>query len=202
MEYIFWTAAGYLSGSVLYAYLLPKLIHHVDVRKLSSDGNPGTANAFRYGSFTAGCLVIFCELLKGCVPVAAALHFVDRRHPLFLLVMASPVIGHAFPVFQGGKGGKAIAVSFGVTIGLYPEVLPLCLMIFFYLLFSLVFVIRPHLLRSIATFLIVGILGCLFLENRVEAAGLILIAFVVIVKHMENFKGEAMEISLFGRKIL
>ena len=51
MTYLFWCTAGYLSGSVLYAYLIPKQFCHVDIRTLSDDGNPGTANAFKYAGF-------------------------------------------------------------------------------------------------------------------------------------------------------
>ena len=60
MTYLFWCAAGYLSGSVLYAYLIPKQFCHVDIRTLSDDGNPGTANAFKYAGF-------FCR--KQCDPL-------------------------------------------------------------------------------------------------------------------------------------
>ena len=32
--------------------------------------------------------------------------------------------GHTFPFFQKEKGGKCIAVSFGVMPGLFPEIHP------------------------------------------------------------------------------
>ena len=37
---------GYLSGSILYSYLLPKALKGIDITAESPDGNPGTANAF------------------------------------------------------------------------------------------------------------------------------------------------------------
>lgn len=49
MEYVVFCLLGYLFGSVTFGYLIPRLIKGVDVRALSSDGNPGTANAFLYG---------------------------------------------------------------------------------------------------------------------------------------------------------
>ena len=53
------------------------------------------------------------------------------------------------------KGGKAIAVSFGCLLGLLPNLSPFFLLAFFYLLFSLLIIIRPHLLRTIITYLCV-----------------------------------------------
>ena len=40
---IFFSIAGYLSGSILYAYWIPKILFQKDICALSPDGNPGTA---------------------------------------------------------------------------------------------------------------------------------------------------------------
>lgn len=64
MKYLFYIILGYLSGSVMYAYLIPRLLKHIDIRELSEDGNPGTANAFLHAGVPIGILVILCELLK------------------------------------------------------------------------------------------------------------------------------------------
>lgn len=39
-EEIMYILAGYLSGSVLYSYLLPKYLKKIDVTEKSEDGNP------------------------------------------------------------------------------------------------------------------------------------------------------------------
>ena len=49
MKYVVFSLLGYLSGSLTFGYLIPRLLKGIDVRTLSSDGNPGTANAFLYG---------------------------------------------------------------------------------------------------------------------------------------------------------
>ena len=59
---IFFSIAGYLSGSILYAYWIPKILFGKDICALSPDGNPGTANAFVYGGFRAGILALLLEL--------------------------------------------------------------------------------------------------------------------------------------------
>ena len=51
MEYTFYAMLGYVLGSIPFGYLIPHWLKGVDVRKLSRDGNPGTANAFLFGGF-------------------------------------------------------------------------------------------------------------------------------------------------------
>ncbi len=201
VEYLFFIAAGYVSGSILFAYRLPKWIKGIDIRELSKDKNPGTANAFVYAGIPIGCMVILCELLKGALPVFVAGQTVDRTNPLFALVMASPAIGHAFSCFHRGKGGKTIAVSFGIAVGLYPDLRFLGALIFSFLFFSLVVVVKPHLIRAILTFMCVGINSCLMLHNRTLSAGILIIALTVIIKHVEGYHGEKAEIFLFRKKI-
>ena len=133
MNELFFILVGYLSGSILYAYLLPKYICHIDIMKDSHDHNPGTFNAFALAGTQVGILVIALELLKGFLPVWLASHILDTRRWMFAFVLCAPVAGHAFPLFYPKRGGKAIAVSFGVLLGLLPRYRPVLLLIFFYL---------------------------------------------------------------------
>lgn len=55
-EFTFFILIGYLSGSVMYGYVLPKVCKHIDIRELSDDGNPGTANAFKYAGVPIGIM--------------------------------------------------------------------------------------------------------------------------------------------------
>ena len=57
-----------------------------------------------------------------------------------------------FLFYKNKKGGKAIAVSFGVLLGLFPELHPAVYLAFFFIFFSVVVIINPHSLRSILTF--------------------------------------------------
>ena len=68
-SYLGFVIGGYLLGSILFAYVLPKLTRHIDIREMSEDGNPGTYNAFRYGGTVCGICVLLLELLKGFFPV-------------------------------------------------------------------------------------------------------------------------------------
>lgn len=86
---------GYLSGSILYSYLLPKALKGIDITAESPDGNPGTANAFTCAGIPIGILVLCMELLKGYLPVHLALREVNPARWSFALILAAPVFGHA-----------------------------------------------------------------------------------------------------------
>lgn len=112
MTYFLFILLGFVLGSTLFAYWIPRLFFKTDITKVPPDHNPGVANAYMQAGFFAGTLSLLCELFKGAVPVFLADRILDRDSMLFALVMAAPVFGHAFPFFQKERGGKAIAVSF------------------------------------------------------------------------------------------
>lgn len=205
MNYAFFILTGYLLGSMMFAWYLPLFIKHVDIREVSDDGNPGTANAFKHAGVFVGILVIICELGKGFVPVFLARRYLNAGRFLFSLVMAAPVAGHAFPVFTRGKeGGKAIAVSFGVLLGLLPEWRPVLVLVFYYLLFSLFIVIKPHLHRSIVTFIFFTA-SCVFLvDGAAVILGCAMISAIVVLKHLKKYQGEKLTVDLlrnaYGRR--
>ena len=119
--YLLFSLFGFFLGSIMFSLILPRHFKGVDVRQLSDDGNPGTANAVKYGGVAIGMLCLAGDLLKAALPVYLARRFCGTQHLLFALVMASPVLGHAFSPFLGGKGGKAIAPAFGALVALLPE---------------------------------------------------------------------------------
>ena len=102
--YLLFSLFGFFLGSIMFSLILPRHFKGVDVRQLSDDGNPGTANAVKYGGVAIGMLCLAGDLLKAALPVYLARRFCGTQHLLFALVMASPVLGHAFSPFLGGKG--------------------------------------------------------------------------------------------------
>lgn len=196
MDYLKFVLIGYLSGSILYAYWVPKLLHHVDVTKESEDKNPGTANAFMYGGIGCGIIVLCLELLKAMLPVYYGARSLDINDIKFAFVFIAPVLGHAFPVFMRGKGGKSIAAAFGVLLGLLPDIKPVLWLAFFYLLFSLILVIKPHFYRSIFTFVMFQIAMLLTIEVNSIRIGCFLVGVIVIHKHLIKYHGEELQIHL------
>ena len=130
---------GYFTGSLLFARYFSNLFCGKDVTVDTPDSNPGTYNAYTYGGFWCGALTLVCDLLKGFLPVFLYIR-VSGVTPLGLvLVMSAPALGHIFPIWHKFDGGKGIAVSFGVLLGLAPNMLPVLTLALTYLLFSLVF---------------------------------------------------------------
>lgn len=164
---LFFALAGYFCGGVLFARLAADLFGKTAILRESQDGNPGAANAFTYGGFWCGALVLCGDLFKGFLPVRLYLKSAAASHaPLLLaLVLAAPVIGHAFPLFYRFQGGKGIAVTFGCLLGLVPNWRPTLTLALTFLFFSLVVCIAPHSHRTAVTYLCAAILMAV---DRVE----------------------------------
>ncbi len=180
---IVYVIAGYLVGSILFASLFTKWIRGIDLTKESKDGNPGTANAFMQGGFVCGVLALVCDLGKGFAPV----YFYMREPAAHLgislvLVMMAPVLGHAYSIYHHFDGGKCIAVSFGVLLGLVPDMAPVLLLAFFYILFSILR-IRPHSRRTFAAFIASSVASFFCLKEKMIVAAMCMMSFVVLHKH-------------------
>lgn len=100
------------------------------------------------------------------------MHHLDFTSWWFTPVISAPVFGHAFSPFWKGKGGKAIAVSFGVLLGLLPWYHVVFALATLYIFLSIGVVINPHRLRSIATYTLFAIY-CVYaywLQGRLETS--------------------------------
>jgi glycerol-3-phosphate acyltransferase PlsY len=108
---------AFLCGSLPFSVWLGKIFLRVDVRQYG-DGNPGAANVFRAGSKVVGLFALILDVSKAAAPVGLSYFNLGiRGFPMFLIAIA-PILGHVFSPFLGFRGGKAIAVSLGVWIGL------------------------------------------------------------------------------------
>ena len=67
LSYLFHIFIGFLSGSILYSYLWPKWICHMDITQLSDDHNPGTFNAMKLAGPRVGILSGL-RCLQGLLP--------------------------------------------------------------------------------------------------------------------------------------
>jgi glycerol-3-phosphate acyltransferase PlsY len=113
---------GYLSGSVPYGYVLPRLLKGVDVRTIGS-GNIGATNAARAAGRVVGVSVFILDVAKAMVPVVVAQHLFAGTPNGDRWVMATAVAafsGHLFPVWLRFQGGKGVATGLGVFAVLAP----------------------------------------------------------------------------------
>ncbi|MCX7682326.1 MAG: glycerol-3-phosphate acyltransferase [Anaerolineae bacterium] len=114
---VLWTVLGFLSGSLPFSVWLGRLVARADIRRYG-DGNPGATNAWRAGGWRAGVPALLMDYLKGAIPVALARFGAGVDGWGVVPVALAPVVGHAFSPFLRLRGGKAIAVTFGVWSGL------------------------------------------------------------------------------------
>lgn len=189
-------ALGILCGSVLFSRYLPKLIRKVDIVELSDDHNPGTANAMQHAGIPVGILCLLGDIFKGVIPVHMALRLGLESGCLFSLILAAPVLGHAYSLFHRGRGGKAIAVSFGVLIGLMPiHMEPIFALCSIYLFFSLVVRIRPHTWRTRITYTLLALSSlCMLHACWIPwqiCGGMLLISCIVV--HKNSLRQQALE---------
>lgn len=148
-------ALSYLSGSVLYANIFGALFGVKERYAESADKNPGVTNAYVYGGFWCGTLTLICELLKGALPVYMALRMEPALSRQILpFILTAPVVGHILPVFSRFHGGKGIAVTFGVLVGLFPYAKPLLVFAAVFIFLSVVVRISPHYYRTIAAYVL------------------------------------------------
>lgn len=116
--------AGFFLGAIPFSVWLGKVLIRKDVRDFG-DGNPGAMNTFRAGNFLVGFLVLMLDISKGVLPIAVAVDQFALPDIAMVFIAIAPVLGHAFSPFLEYKGGKAIAVTLGVWIGLTIWKIPL-----------------------------------------------------------------------------
>jgi glycerol-3-phosphate acyltransferase PlsY len=121
------TLVGYLLGSIPFSVWLGRISTGKDIRNSHPDGNPGAANAWRAGGWKLGAAVLVLDFLKGALPVALCHYQLGFSGWQLLPIALAPIAGHAFSLFLGGRGGKALAVTFGVWTGLTAFAGPLVL---------------------------------------------------------------------------
>lgn len=197
IKYLLFALAGFVSGSIMYSYLIPKLFCGVDIVKEGEDHNPGMTNVMRCVSVKLGILCLVLDVAKGFVPVfLAKLYVPDYKSMLFALIIAAPVLGHAFTPILKFKGGKAIATSYGVLLALIPDSFMVLRMAIITAIFSLIIIVKPDSLRVIISMFIFAVCNFFFHDTLSFVIGSLLVSATVILKHFMNYGNEKVKISL------
>ena len=113
---------AYLVGSLSFAVLISRWLGLADPRSYGS-GNPGATNVLRSGHKAAALFTLAFDVLKGYLPVVAALVLQERLGlgPFAIaLVGLAAFLGHLWPVFFRFQGGKGVATAAGVLLALNP----------------------------------------------------------------------------------
>lgn len=183
--------SSYLLGSVPSAQLFARLAGK-DIFTTGS-GNMGTMNALRNLGPLIGVLTFVFDVLKGAAAMLLAGWLAAQLAPGSqlahdLALAAAPVgagLGHVFSLFAGFRGGKALAVAFGVLLPGYWQVALAGLL----LIGLLVLLTRNVNLASLITVIAAG-LAVLYSElsadsgSLLRAAGLLLLVVLISWRHL------------------
>jgi glycerol-3-phosphate acyltransferase PlsY len=118
MDWFFALLGGYLIGSVPFGLLLAMAAGKGDIREIGS-GNIGATNVLRTGSKGLAAATLLLDGAKGFLAVWLAWRYLPAGAPLAAL---GAVLGHCFPVWLGFRGGKGVATTLGVCLGLASPV--------------------------------------------------------------------------------
>lgn len=198
-------AAAYVIGSVPTAYIFGKVFKGIDIREYGS-GNVGATNVFRVIGQVPGIIVLIIDIIKGliCATYLASgflyLAPVTRPELYRILVGLSAIAGHNWTLFLKFKGGKGVAASAGVVIGLIPKIFWLGFLVWLITFFITGFVS----LASIIAVISVPIFTLAFGEPAEIVVFMCLLCLIIIYKHKSNIRrlarGEEKRISFFKKK--
>lgn len=118
MEQILFSIAAYLFGAIPFGLLVAKS-RGVDIRTQGS-GNIGATNVFRVLGKGWGIFTFVLDALKGFIPAFVFPRMAGLDPEWGVLFGIAAILGHSFPVYLKFKGGKGVATSAGMLLGVAP----------------------------------------------------------------------------------
>ena len=110
---------AYIIGSMSFAVIVSRAFALPDPRSYGSK-NPGATNVMRTGRRVAALLTLFGDGAKGWLAVFIASRFAEAGAVETTMACAAVavVLGHAYPVFFGFRGGKGVSTALGVLLAI------------------------------------------------------------------------------------
>ncbi len=198
---------AYVIGAIPTAYIFGRVLKGLDIREHGSK-NMGATNAFRVLGKGPGTAVLLIDIFKGIIPTVWVAPAFGLNDPLSLvLVGLAAVVGHNWTVFLGFKGGKGVATSLGMIIGLAIQIpgmrviliLTLAVWIAFFCVFAYVS------LASICAAVAFPVLAVIFNAPFAIKIMAILLCIFIVLRHKPNIsrlvQGKENRVPLsFGKK--
>ena len=175
---------AYLLGAIPFGYLLTRLSTGKDVRTEGS-GNIGATNVLRAAGRGAGIATLVLDMVKGFAAVWIAGMLTDNSPGWMADAALAVMVGHAFPIFLGFKGGKTVATFTGAFLYLTPVPALAGIM---------VFVITVVITRYVSAGSVVAAatfpLGLWLIQHPTinELLAAVIAAAIVVYRHKENLR--------------
>jgi acyl phosphate:glycerol-3-phosphate acyltransferase len=120
VAYVVAALAGWLAGSIPSGYWVVRLVRGIDIRRVGSR-SIGATNVWRVLGWRYAVPVIVLDVAKGLVPALLGAVLVDDLAGV--LAGGAAMAGHWRPLFlRFERGGKIVATTAGVLLGLAPLV--------------------------------------------------------------------------------
>lgn len=187
--------ASYLMGSASSAILLCRLLYNQDIRLIGS-GNPGASNVQRTYGWKSGITVLFIDAFKGAVAVHLAYltnipHDSETFATLQLTLGMAAMLGHIFPIFFRFKGGKGVAILFGIMGAMHPLAMLICLVIFLIMMICTKYISLSVLIAVLFYPIMINSVFALWIfpkETLTMKIFSIVTAIIIWLSHISNIK--------------
>lgn len=180
---------SYLVGSIPWAYIFGRLLKGIDIRQFGS-GNVGATNALRVLGRGPGIVVLVLDILKGLLTVV----ILGQTEILSIVFGLCCICGHNWTVFLKFKGGKGVATTLGVLLGLAIKISGLRLILGLLVITWLsVFAFSKIIsLSSVVTAIVFPVYTVLFKrflkQPNVLICLSIILSVLIILRHKSNLK--------------
>ena len=179
---------SYLVGSFPTSYVLGKVLKGIDVRDFGS-GNVGATNTFRALGPGPGILVLLVDIAKGLIPVLLITPCIVSHFPVGMDIASlkivsgiSAIAGHNWTVFLRFRGGKGVATSVGVLLGIAPKALGLSAVVWLIVAGSSRYVSLASIVSAVSLPVFMWLSG----QDKATLAFGAAIAILIIVRHHAN----------------
>jgi glycerol-3-phosphate acyltransferase PlsY len=133
----------------------------------------------RTGSKKLALATLFCDMLKGFVPVLIAWRF-GAEAATAAAVCAT--LGHIFPVWLGFKGGKGVATAGGVLLAYYWPIAVAAFLTWM----AMAIVFRYSSLAAVTATTVAALYAWIMRPEGVSPLAVLFIALIVIWRHRTN----------------